>query len=125
VRNQIILDVRQAAIRYQQSRETLALVRKKIRPEVEAAIKRIQSAYKEGDVSYLLVLETTRQLLDTHMREALLISELRRSWADLERGVGRRLAEPGSPALVGKNDLPMPRSSNQEGDELPPPRKSQ
>jgi cobalt-zinc-cadmium efflux system outer membrane protein len=40
-------------------------------------------------------LETTRQLLDSRLRQEQLRAELRRAWADLERSVGRRLdAEP-------------------------------
>ena len=89
--NQIVLDVRQAHARYQQARAELDFLRKKTRPEVEAAIRRAETAYKEGNVTYLIVLETNRQLIDTYAREALLYADLRRAWAELERGVGRKL----------------------------------
>jgi hypothetical protein len=39
----------------------------------------------------VVVLETTRQLLDSRLRREQLLADLRRSWADLERSVGRRL----------------------------------
>ena len=40
---------------------------------------------KKGSVTYLLVLESNRQLIDTYAREAQLIADLRRCWAELER----------------------------------------
>ena len=91
VENQVILDVRQAHARYLQVRSELDFLRKKTRLEVEAAIARVDAAYKEGNVTYVIVLEMNRQLIDTYSREALLYADLRRAWAELERGVGRRL----------------------------------
>ncbi|MDB5313336.1 MAG: czcC 1 [Gemmataceae bacterium] len=91
VQNQVVLDVRLAYARYRQGRAELDFLQQKTRPEVEAAIRRAETAYKEGNVPYLIVLETNRQLIDTYAREALLYADLRRAWAELERGVGRRL----------------------------------
>lgn len=91
VRDRIILDVRQSHFRYAQARAEMEVLDKQVRPEVEAAIRRAESAYREGDTSYVVVLETTRQLLDSHLRQEQLKAELRRAWADLERSVGRRL----------------------------------
>ena len=92
VQNQVRLDVRQALLRYQQALAELNYLLAKVRPEVQSAVRRAENAYKEGDVNYLIVLETIRQLIDTYDREAALDADLRRSWADLERGVGRHLA---------------------------------
>jgi cobalt-zinc-cadmium efflux system outer membrane protein len=89
--NQIVLDVRMSFARYEQVRAELDFLQKKTRPEVEAAIRRAEAAYKEGNVTYLIVLEMNRQLIDTYLREAQLYADLRRAWAELERGVGRRL----------------------------------
>lgn len=91
VHNQVVLDVRAAYARYEQARAELDLLRQKTRPEVEAAIRRAETAYKEGNVTYLIVLESQRQLIDTYAREAVLYADLRRAWAELERAVGRRL----------------------------------
>jgi len=62
---------------------------RKTRPEVEATIKRAQAAFEKGGVTYLIVLEANRQLIDTYVREAQLTADLRRAWAELERSVGR------------------------------------
>lgn len=94
VHNQIILDVRRALTQYQQARAELEVLEQKVRPEVEAAIRRAERAYREGGAPYFLVLETTRQLLDSHLRAAQLNADRRRAWAELERSVGRRLGQP-------------------------------
>ena len=91
VQNQIVLDVRQGHARFEQTRAELEFLRKKTRPEVEAAIRRAEIAYKEGNVTYVIVLEMNRQLIATYARDALLYANLRRAWAELERSVGKRL----------------------------------
>ena len=40
-------------------------MRGKTRPEVETAIRRAEAAYKEGNATYLIVLEANRQLVTT------------------------------------------------------------
>ena len=91
VHNQIVQDVRTAFARYQQARAELDLLKRKTRPEVEATIRRARAAFEKGGVTYVIVLETNRQLIDTYTREAQLYAELRRAWAELERSVGRKL----------------------------------
>lgn len=94
VEYQIILDVQRAYLQYRQANAELDVLRVKVRPEVQAAIRRAQAAYQEGNVTIFIVLETTRQLLDNYLREAILHGDLRRFWAELERSVGKRLAPP-------------------------------
>ena len=91
VKNQIVLDVQRAHLLYRQACAEFDVLKTKVRPEVETAIGRGEAAFKEGNVNYLIVLETTRQLLDTMLREAILSGDLRRTWAELERSVGQRL----------------------------------
>jgi cobalt-zinc-cadmium efflux system outer membrane protein len=93
VANQIVLDVQRSHLQYQQTCSELGVLRAKVRPEVEIALGRAQAAYQQGNAPIFIVLETTRQLLDNRLREAQLTGELRRSWAEMERSVGRRLAE--------------------------------
>lgn len=94
VRNQIVLDVHLANYRYRQARAELEILDKQVMPEAEAAIQRAEKAYREGHTPYVVVLETTRQLLDSLLRRTVIHAELRRSWAELERSVGRRLEVP-------------------------------
>ncbi len=97
---QIILDVQRAYLQYRQACAELDVLRAKVRPEVESAIRRAQTAYQDGDVTIFVVLETTRQLLDSYVREAQLNGDLRRFWAELERSVGRRLTPPPANPVV-------------------------
>ena len=95
IHNQIVLDVRVAHARYAQARAELAVLDGKVRPEAEAAIRRAETAYREGEVPYTVILETTRQLIDAHLRREALLAELRRAAAELERAAGLRLAPNG------------------------------
>lgn len=115
---QIILDVQRAYLQYRQACAELDVLLTKVRPEVEGNVRRAQAAYQEGNVPIFVVLEATRQLLDNHLREAVLHGDLRRFLAELERGVGRRFAPPppaqqtNPPATGSKFDtpkLPAPR----------------
>lgn len=90
VDNQIIFDVQRSYLQYRQACAELHVLRTKVRPEIEGAVRRAQGAYQEGNVAIFVVLETTRQLLDNKLREAQLQGDLRRFWAELERSVGRR-----------------------------------
>jgi cobalt-zinc-cadmium efflux system outer membrane protein len=118
VTNQIILDVHQAHTRVTQTRGELDWLQSKVRPEVEAAIRRAERAYQGGDTTYIVVLETTRQLLDSRFREAQLRADFQRAWADLERSVGRRLADANS--LQPPSAPPMPAAG--DGPARPPAR---
>ncbi len=95
IRNQIIWDVHQAHYRYRQARAELEVLDARTLPAVEANITRAETAYREGQSGYVIILETSRALIDALFREALLHAELRRQWAELERSVGRRLKEAG------------------------------
>ena len=96
VQNQIILDIRMAHTRYRQAAAELEGLRTRVRPEVELAVHRAEKAYEDKNISYLLVLEASRQLIDSYGREALLKADLRRAKAELERSVGRRLDPEGA-----------------------------
>lgn len=91
IAHQIILEVNRSEFQYRQACSELEVLRTKVRPEVEGAVRRAQGAYQEGNVAIFIVLETTRRRLDTDLREAQLHGDLRRFWAELERSVGRKL----------------------------------
>src|SRR5262249_43488514 len=77
-----LFDVRRSFAQYQQALAELRVLEERVLPEVERAIDRSRRAYREGNASYLIVLESTRQLLDTHLRRAVLRADLRRLWAE-------------------------------------------
>jgi outer membrane protein, heavy metal efflux system len=94
LRDQIILDVRQAHARYVQALSEWEYVEAQVKPEVQKAIGLTEKAYREGETPYVVVLQATQQLLTTRLREEQLRADLRRAAADLERSVGRRLDLP-------------------------------
>lgn len=94
IRNQIIWDVHQAHFRYTQARAQFEILNNKVRPETERAIQRAEEAYKEGATGYVVVLQTTDQLIAARLSMAGLLGDLRRAWAELERSVGRHLEAP-------------------------------
>ncbi len=128
---QIILDVQRSYLQYRQACAELVVLRTKVRPEVQAAIGRAKSGYQEGNVTIFIMLETTKQLLDNYLREAQLVADLRRFWAELERSVGRRLAPPGltNPTTAQPDDAKksesgeetLPRPGRVQDEELPSP----
>lgn len=91
VHDRIMLEVKQAHTRYLQAHENLGILRTQILSQLEEAVRRAEKAYESGNVSYLLVLETTRRHLAARGRELEALAALRRARAELERSVGRRL----------------------------------
>ncbi len=94
VHQQIVWDVRTAHERLAQAQAELAVLQNDVQPRVEEAIAKAEAAYRAGNTPYVVVLENTRQLIETRLREAQLRTDARRAWAELERSVGRHLAEP-------------------------------
>jgi outer membrane protein, heavy metal efflux system len=88
VRERAILDVRQAFAQHAQAAADYQQWTSDIRPAVELAVRRAENTYKEGGASLLLVLETSRRLIDTRAREAQLRADLTKARAELERSVG-------------------------------------
>ncbi|MFO0938474.1 MAG: TolC family protein [Gemmataceae bacterium] len=121
---QIILDVQRAHLQYRQACAELETLRTKVRPEVLAAIQRSEAAYQEGNVTIFIVLETVRQRLDNSLREAVLIGDLRRYWAELERSVGRRLTPQAttssSPVPEGQLRNPSEPTKSSSSNSVPP-----
>lgn len=105
VNNQIIQDVYQSQLRFAQAQAEFAILNAKVRPEAETALRRTELAYREGNTSYVVVLQTTQQWIFSRLREFELQANLRRTWAELERSVGRHL-----------EDIPLPRPET-----IPPP----
>jgi len=94
IHDRIVLDVRQAFLQCQQAQRDLERWRTKVRPAVDDAVAKSDRAYQAGDVALVLVLETSRQILETRVREAQLRAELRKAFAELERSVGQKISPP-------------------------------
>ncbi len=90
-RQRIVAEVRDARAKLEQSAATLAAYEKQGLPPFEEVERTSRRAYELGDLSPLVVLENSRQLLVLQVRRAELRAEVRRAWAELERSVGTRL----------------------------------
>lgn len=119
VYNQIILDVHQAHLRLAQGQAELEVLNQRVRPQVEKAIHQTENAYREGNTPYVVVLQTTQQLIDSRLREVQLQSDLRRAWADLERSVGRHLEDVPFQPLPGGPSMKQDAESNDASDGPP------
>lgn len=91
LRDAVEAEVRTAAARLEQSRSSLNRLRTELKPLVDQAISQTETAYKNGDLSYLNVLEATRQRFDAVLRELDAEAALVRAYAELERAIGRKL----------------------------------
>jgi cobalt-zinc-cadmium efflux system outer membrane protein len=91
VRQRVALEVSEAHTRWRKAAEQAAVWSDRVIPELEDGVRRAERAYAAGDVSFLLMLQTTAQLVHVRGRAAEAEAEMARARAELERSVGRRL----------------------------------
>jgi outer membrane protein TolC len=63
-------------------------------PPLEQAVRLSRNSYQTGDVSYLPVLEATRQMLDARVRQAEVEAELRKAVSQLNFRIGKKVINP-------------------------------
>jgi cobalt-zinc-cadmium efflux system outer membrane protein len=91
VRQNIMLQVRQAYTEYVSVHEQFDLWNDQIVPSLAKTLDETQKSVAAGDVPYLCVLEAKEKLLEASTRKAELAAALRRSAAQLDYSVGRRM----------------------------------
>jgi len=92
-RDLAVWEVRQAHTQLLQATTDLNIWRDQVLPQAGDAVNSSRLALQENSVSLLLVLETTRQLLNAQQREREADAQVRRAIAELERSVGHRLID--------------------------------
>ena len=90
VHQRIAQEVRDAYGQYQLAGTSLQFYRSDILPQAEEGMRLAEKSYQSGDESYLYVLEAMRRITDARLREAELVSDLRRAIARLDRSIGRK-----------------------------------
>ncbi|MFN0087691.1 MAG: TolC family protein [Blastocatellia bacterium] len=90
VRQQIILDVREAYTQAQLARQSLDLLRDRLLPETEAGARLAEERYRRGEEAYLFTLENTRRLIDARLIHSETEAALRRAEAQLYRSLGKK-----------------------------------
>ena len=91
VRQDIILQVRQAQTRYVSAHDEFELWDIGIVPALETAVERARKSLVAGEGSYPSVLEAQRKLVEARMRRTELAANLRRTAAKLNYCIGRKM----------------------------------
>ncbi len=88
VKQDIAFNVREAYTNYLSAQNALRIVRSDLLPLAITAADEAEKRYSVGEISYQDYLEFKRQLLDSRLREAESLTELRRASAQLRHSVG-------------------------------------
>jgi cobalt-zinc-cadmium efflux system outer membrane protein len=91
IRQRVALTVSEAYTRYETALKSYELWNSSVLPSLEEAVKLSQNSYGTGDISYLPVLEATRQMLDAKLRKSEVEAELRRSVSQLNFSLGKKV----------------------------------
>jgi cobalt-zinc-cadmium efflux system outer membrane protein len=89
-RQRIALDVSSAYQRYEQAWQSYQTWAGGTLPALEEAVRLSQSSYRNGDISYLPVLEAQRQLLNAQLRRVEIQADIRRSVSGLNFTIGNK-----------------------------------
>lgn len=90
IRQRIALDVENAYQRYEQAWKSYRIWEGSTLPALEEAVRLSQSSYRNGDISYLPVLEAQRQLLNARLRRAEIQADIRRNVSALNYSIGNK-----------------------------------
>jgi outer membrane protein TolC len=89
-RQRIALEVSNAYQRYEQAWLSYQVWAGSTLPSLEEAVRLSQSSYRNGDISYLPVLEAQRQLLNAQLRRIEIQADIRRSVSGLNFSIGNK-----------------------------------
>jgi cobalt-zinc-cadmium efflux system outer membrane protein len=90
VRQRIALEAENAYNRYDYAWKSYHAWNGGTLPALEEAVRLSQSSYRNGDISYLPVLEAQRQLLNARLRRLEIQGEIRRSVSALNFSIGNK-----------------------------------
>lgn len=90
LRDRVELETREAYRRYMQARQSKEQLAGQVRPVVEQSIRQAEQAFRNGDASFLNVLEPTRTRYDIELRQLDAEAAERRALAELGRAAGRK-----------------------------------
>ena len=91
LRDRVEREVLEARARMLQALESVQGIATQVRPPIDDSIQLVQRAFQNGDVSFLNVLEVTRQRYDVDLREVEMAAAAERARAEMERALGRGL----------------------------------
>jgi len=91
MRQRVDLEVGEAREALAGAEQSLAEYAERVVPALDTAAASGRKAYEAGEVSYLFVIELSRQLAAALLRRADLEAEVRRARAELDRSVGTKI----------------------------------
>lgn len=91
VRQKIILQVQQAHTQYISAHDEFELWEGDIIPSLEKIADQARKSFAAGEVSYLVVLQAKRELVEARMHRTELAAQLHRSAAELNYCIGRKM----------------------------------
>ena len=97
-RQRVDLEIREAAVRYEQASKDAELWRDSILRALERDVEVAEKTYTAGEQPYLFVVEAARRVVDARLRAIDAAAEVRRAQARLERAIGRSCAKDGTGA---------------------------
>lgn len=113
VHDRVVTEIRVAAAMVDQAGRSLDVLNREVLPDLREAQRLSELAWTDGGNSYVLVLQTTTQVLATRQRELELQADLRRAIAELSRSAGQQV-EAAVAAGTGVSEPVSNRSSDAE-----------
>jgi cobalt-zinc-cadmium efflux system outer membrane protein len=90
VRVQVTSEVRTAVIRLAQAQQAVEIWEREIVPSIQIEQRQAERAYQAGEVALLVLLDTSRRLVQARINQLEAAVSLERAVIALERSVGRR-----------------------------------
>ena len=91
VHDRVVTEIRVAAAMVDQAGRSLEVLNREVLPDLREAQRLSELAWTDGGNSYVLVLQTTTQVLASRQRELELQADLRRAIAELSRSAGQQV----------------------------------
>ena len=91
-RHRVATELRDATAQAERARASVAGWRDTVLRPLEEQVLAAERSYKDGEVSYLFVLEMNRRLIDARIATREAEADLARAIARTERALGRRCA---------------------------------
>ncbi|MDF1660770.1 MAG: TolC family protein [Planctomycetota bacterium] len=99
LKHQIAVEVRLALLNVNQAQSNYQFWRSKTLPEIQKAADLAEQEFQAGQISYLPVLESKRQVINAQLTQQQLLNQLQIAYADLEWSIGGQI-----PIESGKNN---------------------
>jgi outer membrane protein TolC len=93
MKNRALFEVRENLVTFDAAKKSVALYRTGLLPQAELSLKAAEAAYQTGRAEFTALLEAERTLRDIRIGYYRALVALEQSLADLERAVGRDIAQ--------------------------------